>query len=172
MELFLEQGYEHTTVTDIAVRAGLTARTFFRYFADKREVIFFGGSELEAHLVTALAAAPQTASPMQAVEIAFDAVRELITDRSWSAHRQSVVSSHPELRERELIKMASLSAALSDALRHRGVASPQASLAAEAGVMVFRLAFQRWVSEPCERALSEVLTECFRQFKALAADHA
>ena len=167
MELFVEQGYEQTTVADIAARAGLTSRTFFRYFADKREVMFAGGSGLEAHLVTALAAAPAGATAMQAVEAAFRAVGEVISNRSWSAHRQAIVTSHPELRERELTKMASLSAALAEGLQAREVAPAEAALAAEAGVMVFRLGFERWLGEDAERPLADVLTESFAQLRCL-----
>lgn len=170
MQLFAEQGYEQTTVADIAGRAGLTARTFFRYFSDKREVVFAGGSELEAHLAAALAAAPAQASAMQAVELAFDAAAELISSREWSALRQVVVASHPELRERELTKMASLSTALAAGLRARGVPAAPSGLAAEAGVMVFRLAFERWVGESSERTLSDVLLDGFAQLRSLAAD--
>ncbi len=165
----MEQGYEQTTVADIAGRAGLTSRTFFRYFADKREVVFAGGSQLEGHLVVALAAAPADATAMQAIEAAFRAVGEVIRSRAWSADRQSVVALHPELRERELAKMASLSAALGDALRTRGVPAADAGLAAEAGVMVFRLAFERWLDEADDRTLTDVLTESFVQLRALTA---
>jgi AcrR family transcriptional regulator len=170
IELFAEQGFDHTTVADIARRAGLTPRTFFRYFADKREVLFGGSVAFQEHLVGALAGAPDAASPMQAITTALSSAAEVLTDRRWSAHRQAVIAAYPELRERELVKMSSLSAALADGLRQRGVADPAAGLAAETGVAVFRVAFERWVAEPGSRGLSEVLRESFAQLRALATE--
>src|ERR1700709_951513 len=140
IELFGEQGYDQTTVADIAARAGLTGRTFFRYFADKREVIFGGTTEFQAHVVAALDNAPSAATPFEAVAIALRSTGELLTHREWSSMRQKVISAHPELRERELIRMAALADALADGLRRRGVDAPQAGLAAEAGTAVFRVA--------------------------------
>ena len=169
MELYAERGFEQTTVAEIAERAGLTARTFFRHFADKREVLFAGSEFLEQHLVDALSAAPQAAAPMEAVAAALDAAAEVLPDRAWAAHRQSVIAAHADLRERELIKMASFSAALADALRRRGAGEPEASLAAETGVAVFRVAFERWVGEPEDRGLATVIHESFDRWRALAA---
>lgn len=169
MDLFTEQGYERTTVADIADRGGVTSRTFFRYFSDKREVVFAGGAFLEEHVVAALDALPPDVPPLAAVQSALDAVGELLTDRAWSTRRQALIAAHPELQERELSKLASLSAALADGLRRRGVAEAEAGLAAEAGVMVFRTAFERWVGGPGERTLQEVQAECFAQLRALAA---
>ena len=169
LELYVERGYEQVTVAEIAERAGVTARTFFRYFADKREVLFAGSELLEQHLVSALAAAPSSATPMQAVRQALDAAGEFLTDRAYSRKRQQVIAATAELRERELIKLASLSAALADGLRRRGVAGPEAGLAAEAGIAVFRVAFERWVDAAEDRSLSAVLGESFDQLAALTA---
>jgi len=149
MQLYIERGFEQTTVAEIAQRAGLTARTFFRYFTDKREVLFSGSAMLQEHLVRALEAAPATATPMQAVAAALDAAAELLgRDRDFSRQRQSVIDANAELRERELIKLASLAAALADALRRRGVDEPDASLAAQAGIVVLRVAFEQWIGAP------------------------
>src|SRR4051794_5867738 len=170
MALYVERGFEQTTVADIAERAGLTARTFFRYFADKREVLFGGSEALQERLVSALEAAPASASPMEAVAAALDAAADALGDRrDFSRRRQSVIVANAELRERELIKMASLAAALADGLRRRGVADPEASLAAEAGIAVFRVAFDRWLGEPAERELSVVMRESIDQLRALTA---
>ncbi|MDX6255449.1 MAG: hypothetical protein QOJ11_1783 [Frankiales bacterium] len=170
MELFVQQGFEQTTVADIARAAGLTSRTFFRYFADKREVLFGGATALENHLVEALADAPGTASPMEAIAVALDSAAEVLTDRHWSAQRQSVIAANAELRERELIKMASLSEALAHGLLQRDIADAEARLAAEAGVAVFRVAFERWVAQAGNQGLSDVLRESFAQLRALAAE--
>jgi AcrR family transcriptional regulator len=158
MQLYLERGFEQTTVAEIAHRAGLTARTFFRYFADKREVLFGGSAALQEHLVDALGTAPDSASPMQAVSAALDAAAEALGQRrDYSQQRQLVIDANAELRERELIKMASLSAALADGLRRRGVIEPDASLAAEAGIVVLRVGFERWVREPDGGELLQIM---------------
>ena len=170
MELYVERGFEQTTVADIAGRAGLTARTFFRYFADKREVLFAGSASLQEALVAALERAPDAASPMEAIVAALDAAAALLGDgRDFSRRRQAVIAANAELRERELIKLAALSAALADGLRRRGVPSPDANLAAEAGVVVFRVAFERWVTDPGKRDLSQVMRVSLDQLKALTA---
>jgi AcrR family transcriptional regulator len=168
LELYVERGYEQTTVAEIAARAGLTARTFFRHFADKREVLF-AGSPLQDKLVDALGAAPDTASPMEAVATALDAAAEVLTDREFSRRRQLVITANAELQERELIKLATLSAALADGLCRRGVPDPTARLAAEAGIAVFRVAFERWVDEPEDRGLAQVMREALDELRALTA---
>lgn len=170
MELYVERGFEQTTVAEIAQRAGLTARTFFRYFADKREVLFGGSAFLLERMVGALDDAPDSASPMDAIAAALDAAAAVIGEgREFSQQRQAVIVANVELRERELIKMASLSAALADGLRRRGVTDPDASLAAEAGIAVFRVAFERWIDEPGDRDLSQIMRESLDQLKALTA---
>jgi AcrR family transcriptional regulator len=172
MDLYLERGFEQTTVADIAQRAGLTARTFFRYFADKREVLFLGSASLQDAMVAALAAAPGSAAPIQAVAAALDAAAGVLPDREYARRRQSVIAANAELRERELIKMASLAVALADGLRRRGVDDPAASLAAEAGVAVFRVAFERWVGLPqVEGDLAQLMQDLLTQLTALTARH-
>jgi AcrR family transcriptional regulator len=168
MQLYVERGFEQTTVAEIAQRAGLTARTFFRYFADKREVLFAGSADLQEHLVQALDAAPMSASPMQAVAAALDAAGAALGQhRERSRQRQSVINANAELRERELIKLASLAAALADGLRRRGVSEPDASLAAETGIVVFRVAFERWVSQPHGADLSQSMREALDRLKTV-----
>ena len=171
LELFAEVGYEQTTVAAIAERAGLTARTFFRYFADKREVLFNGSERLQQSMVDALARAPAGASAVDAIAAAltdarlfFDAER-----RPFARLRSSVIAANADLRERELIKMATLSAALAQALRERGVGEPDASLAAEAGIAVFRIAFARWVGESEQRDYGVIVNESLARLRALVA---
>ncbi|MEV4515437.1 TetR family transcriptional regulator [Dactylosporangium sp. NPDC049525] len=171
MQLYVERGFEQTTVAEIAARAGLTARTFFRHFADKREVLFAGSADLEAHLVQALEAAPHPATPMQAVAAALDAAATALGQHhERSRLRQSVINANPDLRERELIKLASLGAALSDALRRRGVPDPDASLAAEAGIVVLRIAFERWLSDPPGPDLSAHMHAALDRLKTVTTD--
>ena len=170
MELFLERGFEQTTVTEIAGRAGLTQRTFFRHFADKREVLFGGSGALQELLVSTLASAPESAAPIDAVAAALEAAAAGLQERrEYSRQRQAVIAANQELQERELIKLASLSAALADALRQRGVTDPAASLAAEAGIAVFRIAIERWQNDPGQRDLVQLMRESLDALKATAA---
>ncbi|MBX7552009.1 TetR family transcriptional regulator [Streptomyces sp. NPDC004232] len=169
LELYGERGYEQTTVAEIAKRAGLTERTFFRHYADKREVLFAGAVELENLFVTAVADAPGSAAPLDAVARGLYATAELFTDRrEFACRRQAVIMGNAELHERELIKLASLSAALADTLRRRGVAEPTASLAAEAGVAVFKVAFERWIAAGEMCSLAELTRESLDELRAVA----
>jgi AcrR family transcriptional regulator len=170
MELFRERGFDETTVAEIAARAGLTERTFFRYFADKREVLFSGAAALQKLLVEGVAGAPRSAAPMDAVAAALEAASASFEPRrAFARQRQALIISHPELQERELIKLASLSAAIAEALRRRGVTDPAASLAGEAGIAVFKLAFEGWVHDAKRRTLSQHIRESLAALKAVAA---
>jgi len=145
LELFQERGYDRTTVGEIATRAGLTERTFFRYFADKREVLFGRSGDLEKGIAEAISGAPATTSPLDAVVGGLEAAAAAFPPRRDYRARQRLIAAHPELQERDLIKLASLSSAIAEALRVRGVSEPGASLAAEAGIAIFKIAFERWV---------------------------
>jgi AcrR family transcriptional regulator len=173
LELYSERGYDQTTVTEIAKRAGLTERTFFRYFADKREVLFYGSGILQDRLVQWIDDAPDTVSPIDAVGGALAAAAEPIEEiRGFSRLRQAIVAANPELQERELIKLAALAAALAAALRRRGVADPAASLAAEAGIAVFKIAYLRWADEPGDRGeetLAQLIKQSLTELKAVTA---
>lgn len=170
MELYRERGYDQTTVAEIAERAGLTERTFFRYFADKREVLFAGQEQLIEVYTATIAAAPGTATPMELVEAALLAVTPVFDERrEFSRLRHAVISAHPELQERELLKRASTAAAITAALRQRGLPEPTASLAAEAGAITFKTAYSRWVTDPGGPELAQLIRETIGQFHALAA---
>ncbi|WP_035798069.1 TetR/AcrR family transcriptional regulator [Kitasatospora mediocidica] len=157
LELYVERGYEETTVAEIAKRAGLTERTFFRHFAHKREVLFAGVGELHDTLTAAVVAAPADAPPIDAVAAALDAAAGMFDGHHERARqRQAVITANPELQERELMKLASLAAALAEALRQRGVAEPAASLAAEAGIAVFKVTFERWINQPDRGELRDI----------------
>src|SRR3954447_15883034 len=157
--LYAEQGYEATTVAEIAERAGLTERTFFRYFADKREVLFGGSHLLQDLLIGALGDTDPSAAPIEQVVTAVEAADRFFTDPDFSRQRQAVIAEHPELRERELIKLATLSEAFAEALRGRGVREPTASLTAEAGVAVFKVAFERWIDKNNARGFAELVDD-------------
>src|SRR5579871_3967453 len=149
LSLYGERGFDSTTVEEIAARAGLTERTFFRYFADKREVLFGGAHELQEFLVAHVLEAPAALSPIEVVARAYMAAGDDIFEarRDFARARQAIIAANTELQERELIKLATLNGALADALRRRGVEDPAASLAAEAGGSAFRLGFERWVED-------------------------
>ncbi len=170
LALFGERGYENTTVAQIAARAGLTERTFFRYFADKREVLFWGSGTLQELMVSALINAPPSAAPLAAVAAALDAAGTALQDRFEIARRRhNVIAASAELRERELIKLASLAAALAEALRRRGTSGPTATLTAEAGIAVFRVAFERWVTETAPNELPSLIRESLEELRGVTA---
>ena len=168
LELYQANGFEQTTVAEIAARAGLTERTFFRHFADKREVLF--GGELSELFVTAITDAPPTATPLDAVAAALLSGTALIQQRRpYSLQRQAVIAANLALQERELIKLAALGAAIGAALRERGVPEPAASLTAETGIAVFKVAFERWIVAANRRTLPALVQESLDQLKALTS---
>jgi AcrR family transcriptional regulator len=172
MELYGEHGFDNTTVEEIAARAGLTERTFFRYFADKREVLFGGAHELQEFLVAHVLDAPASLPALEAVATAYMAAGDDIFEarRDFSRARQAIIVANVELQERELVKLATLTGALADALRRRGVADPAASLAAEAGGSAFKLGFERWVEDITGRPMSALIRESLEALKAVAAE--
>jgi AcrR family transcriptional regulator len=170
MQLYVERGFEQTTVAEIARRAGLTERTFFRHFADKREVLFAGASSLQELLVSTLASTPASTAPIDAIAAALEAAATLMqARREYSRKRQTVIAANAELQERELIKLASLASALADTLRRRGVRDPAASLAAEAGIAVFRIAFERWINPTNQHDFPQLIRESLDELKAVTA---
>jgi AcrR family transcriptional regulator len=168
LELYAKQGFEQTTVAEIAARAGLTERTFFRHFADKREVLF--PDSLRELFVTTIAVAPRAIAPLEVVALALVSAAELLQERrEFALQRYAVISANPALQERELIKLASLSAAMTAALRIRGVGDPAASLTAEAGIAVFKVAFERWIALSNEREFADLIQESLDGLKAVTA---
>ncbi len=169
LDLYSEQGFDATTVAEIAARAGVTERTFFRYFADKREVLFEGSAFLEEFLIAGIASAPVTMGPLEAVGTAMIATGSELPDRDYSRQRAAVIAAEPSLQERELLKLSSMGDGAVKALRHRGVAALPAALAADAGVTIFRLGFQRWISPGETATLPACIAEAFSELKALTA---
>ncbi len=169
-ELYGERGFEQTTVAEIAERAGLTERTFFRHFADKREVLFAGAAALNELLVSTVAEAPGGLTPIEAAAAGVEAAGAFLQEgRELSKQRQSIIAASSELQERELIKLASLADALAGALRARGVEDPAASLAAEAGIAVFKVAFTRWVGEDDRPDLPRLIRESLDELRVVTA---
>ena len=171
LELYGEHGFDQTTAAEIASRAGLTERTFFRHFADKREVLFAGSVELQQLLVGAVASAPTSAAPIDAVTAALMAAGDVFNNerRSYARERRAVIAANAELRERELIKMASLASAIAEALQRRGVSEPAASLAAEAGIAVFRVTFDRWVDKASDRDWRALVRGSLEELRVLVS---
>lgn len=169
IELFLERGYENTTVADIAHRAGLTERTFFRQFADKREVLFGDPDAYYALYTDAIAAASADASPIVAVADALAAAGASFAGiHEHSRRRQSVIDANPPLQEREQAKRHHLTDAIAGALRARGVASDTAMLAAELGAAAFHVAFTQWVSADDEQDLGALAVQTLDRLRAVA----
>ena len=171
LTLYAEQGFEQTTVAEIAKQAGLTERTFFRHFADKREVLFYGMEMLRDLLAGAVADAPPSATAMDAVGAALQAAGAMLQENPERVRvRDAVVSANAELRERELIKLAAFASAVAGALHDRGIPEPAASLAAETGIAVFKVAFARWISEPGQPDLPGILRESMEELRGVLTD--
>ena len=172
MELYAERGFDETTVAEIARRAGLTERTFFRHFGDKREVLFGGSEGPLNRLASEVADASVEATPIEAAAAGLMAVGAVIQERrgrEGARARQAILAQNPELQERELIKMAAWAAVVARALRGRGVADPSATLTAEVALAAFRVAFGTWVGPGNQRDLPDLIRESFDRVTELAA---
>lgn len=170
MELFQERGYVETTVEDIAARAGLTERTFFRYFADKREVLFSGSKELERIIIESIQGAPAEAAPLAVVAGALQDAASALQDRrdlQFARARYVLVNKHAEIQERELIKLAALALATAKALKARGIPEAAASLAAETGMAVFKIGFEHWINDHKARDFAAHIRAALETLRAL-----
>jgi AcrR family transcriptional regulator len=146
VDLFTEQGYDDTTVAQIAERAGLTKSTFFRHFPDKRELLAAGQETLSLLLAEGIADAPDGASPLEAVAAGLERAASEMgpMNRELGPRIKAAVAASAELQERAVLKNVGLAAAMSEALVARGVADPVAHLAAELGVLAFKRGFAEW----------------------------
>ena len=169
LELFGERGYEATTTAEIAARAGVTERTFFRHFPDKREALFDGEEAFRDALVAGVLSAPTSADPMAALFAGFRSVEQMILDnRAFSEPRHALIAQSPALQERVLTKTAGLIAALAAALRRRGVDEALAAFASQLGMAAFSYAANAWLHDPAA-GLEHHLTQAFAQLQALAS---
>ena len=171
LELFEERGYEHTTVIGIAERAGLTKSTFFRHFPDKREVLF-GGETMAGLLAEGITGAPTAATPFEAVAHGLETIaREAFTRerREFVARRRAVITANPELREREALKGLGLTAAMTDALKRRGVAGLTACVAAELGSLAMKIAYDRWSDPANDEDFGEAARRTLGDLQAASA---
>jgi AcrR family transcriptional regulator len=168
-ELFAEQGYERTTVAEIAERAGLTKRTFFNHFADKREVLFGPASQAQREaVVAAITACPPSLPPLDAVLRGLLATADFFQEHRESViRRNGIVEANPELQERELNKQAALTDAVAQALRERGVDADTALLSARAGALVQQTAMRQWMRSESGRHLRDHMTDALAALRAL-----
>ena len=171
LDLFAEQGYDRTTVAQIAERAGLTKTTFFRHFPDKREVLFAGQDTHGRLLADGIAAASASATPLEAVAAALDAATVTFTpsQREFGPRLLAVIASHPELQERAVFKRVGLAAAMTEALHKRGVPDPAAILAADLGVRAFDHAFERWADPASQQTFTGLARQALHELRAASA---
>jgi AcrR family transcriptional regulator len=145
LDLYGERGYDTTTTAEIAARAGVTERTYFRHFPDKREVLFDGETKLLDVMTAAIASAQGQLSPLALVLRAYTAAIPLfVAGRPIAERTAQIVATSPALQERAHAKSAALTQALIGALRGRGIAEPTARLAARAGAAIFERASRAW----------------------------
>ncbi|WP_411699275.1 TetR/AcrR family transcriptional regulator [Conyzicola sp.] len=171
LSLYSGKGFEVTTVAEIAQAAGLTERTFYRHFADKREVLFAIYDEFTQPFLDGIEDAPRDARPIDVMAAAVARASGFFTAerQPYSRARQGVITDNPELHERELLKLASLAATLATALRERGVPEPSATLSAEMGVTVYRVSFEMWIADGESRPMADIASGVFAELGALTA---
>jgi AcrR family transcriptional regulator len=172
LALFAEHGYDATTVAQIADHAGLTKSTFFRHFADKREVLFGGPDTLADLFSDAIRTAPSAATAVDCLAAAFQAVAAVAFTpgrHDFAAQRRAVIAANSELQERELLKRAHLASAMAEALRARGADDMTAHLAAEVGVLAFSTAYARWAAPGNRQSFTEIAYAALRDLQARAA---
>jgi AcrR family transcriptional regulator len=163
LELYAERGFDQTTVADIATLAGVTQRTYFRHFTDKREVLFSGQNLLQEFLSDWIEGQISLDDPIGTVMNGLTrAVSHFPAKTPLSVKRSAIIAANGELRERELQKLAALAAVISSSLRRAGIDSLKSAVTAEIGTLVFKLGYQRWIdgeSESLEYALRDVFAD-------------
>jgi AcrR family transcriptional regulator len=146
MELFEEQGFEATSAVQIAERARVTTRTFFRYFPDKDEILFADADVLNEALVQELLRTPDLTQPLQAVVRTLTGYDwEKLGSREVLRRRSLMITSNPRLLERDLIKQHQMADGFRQALCERGIDPDIADLAASTGSQIFRTAYRKWL---------------------------
>lgn len=167
LELFAENGFDRTTGAQIAERAGVSERTFFRHFPDKREVLFQGQAILAEALTSAIAQAPTELTPMEVLREAFGSITDMLEqNRAISEPRMRIIAATPALQEREFAKHAALVASVAEALRNRSIPASRATLAAQTGLAVLSHALAAWFSEPPSK-LACHLENAFEELQSL-----
>jgi AcrR family transcriptional regulator len=153
VDLFTEQGYDATTVAQIAERAGVTKSTFFRHFPDKRELLVAGQETLSRLLAEGITEAPANATPLQAVAAGLERASAAMNSvsRDLAPRLKAAIAASAELQERDALKSVSLATAMTTALIARDVPQPTAALAGELGVLAFKRGYAEWSSGDCGR---------------------
>jgi AcrR family transcriptional regulator len=167
LELFETQGFERTSVAQIARTAGLTERSFYRYFPDKREVLF-AGDELAAHLVAQVEAADPGLTPLEMLLTALGTADQVFRPRDFLLRRATVIAANPALAERDLVKLADIAGALTRALERRGVEPDEARFVIDVAIAVSRRATYRWLADP-DAPLSELVAQTAAELRAAVA---
>jgi AcrR family transcriptional regulator len=172
LDLFVENGYEETTVAQIADRAGMNRATFFRHFADKAEVLFGGEDVLSSLFADAIRAAPPGATVTECLRAALTAAEAAMTPRlrAAAARRRLVVAANSELQERGLLKHARVAASVTAALRERGTDELAARLGAELGMLAFSVAFDRWMKANDDEPFAPFADAALSDLRARAAE--
>ena len=173
VDLFTEQGYDATTVAQIAERAGVTKSTFFRHFPDKRELLVAGQEALSQLLTEGIAEAPQTASPLEAVAAGLERASSAMgpMNRELGPRLKAAIAASAELQDRDALKSVGLAAAMTSALLARGVPDPIARLAAEIGVLAFKRGYAEWLEADRDTAggLAPYATAALQDLRAASA---
>ncbi|MFJ4834440.1 TetR/AcrR family transcriptional regulator [Streptomyces sp. NPDC088747] len=173
VDLFAEQGYDATTVAQIAERAGVTKSTFFRHFPDKRGLLVAGQETLSRLLAEGIAEAPADASPLEAVAAGLERASSAMgpMNREIAPRLRAAVAASTELQERDALKSVSLAAAMTSALVARGVPDPTAALAGELGVLAFKRGFAEWSEsdDASKKALAELSLAALDELRAASA---
>jgi AcrR family transcriptional regulator len=172
LDLFVENGYEETTVAQIAERAGLNRATFFRHFADKREVLFAGEDVLAGLFADAIRAAPPEAKLIACLRAALAAVGDTMTPqrRATAGRRVLIVRADSALQERGQLKYARITSSIADALRERGVDDLTARLAADLCLLAFRVAFERWMKAAEDEPFPPFAVKALNDLRTRAAE--
>jgi AcrR family transcriptional regulator len=171
LELFTDQGYDETTVAEIAGRAGLTRSTFFRHFNDKREVLAAGQETLSRLFAEGIASAPAGATPLVAVAAGLEEAASAMTpvNRELGPRLEAVIATSHELQERAVLKRVGMAAAIAAALHARGVEETVAAIAAELGVLAFKVGFDDWTAGDDELGLGELTAAALHRLHAAVA---
>ena len=172
LDLFVENGYEETTVAQIADRAGLNRATFFRHFADKREVLFGGEDVLAGLFGDAIRGASPDATVTECLQAALAAADAAMTpqQRAKAAKRVLVVAANAEVQERGLLKHARVAKSVTAALRERGTDELTARLGAEMGMLAFSIAFERWMKANDDEPFAPFADAALSDLQARAAE--
>ena len=171
LELYCERGYEEITAAEIAAKAGVTERTFFRHFPDKREVLFDGEAAFIEALTAAVRSAPGALGPWDTLFVAFNSVKQMfVQNRPFTEPRQRVIASNPALQERATAKTRALTAAVACALGERGLTLPQANLAAQMGMATLSHGVAAWFDD-ASIDLGEHIVRAFQDASDLSSSN-